>query len=81
MKNVYNWMIAKSFSLIFFEIGAPIGLEDTIVEVDEDVGVKELCARLNSESLMTEVTVIVTYEDNSALGKIIASMNHCCLTC
>ncbi len=41
--------------------------------VSEDVGMRELCARVMSGMLMRVVLVNVVYQDRNALSKFIAS--------
>ena len=49
--------------------GITIGLERTLVEVNENDGFVELCARVLSGNLMRDVLVMVVYEDRYAVGK------------
>ena len=46
-----------------------IGMEETMVNVDEDVGERELCAGLMSGQLTREVQVNVIFGDRTASGK------------
>ncbi len=54
-----------------FLAGVVIGLEDPSVEVREDVGDLELCARVISGELGREVVVMVIYVDRSAVGECV----------
>ncbi len=49
--------------------GVVIGLEETLVTVSEDVGMRELCASVMSGMVMRDVLVDVAYQDRSALGR------------
>ena len=44
-------------------------MEETLVEVSEDVGLRELCANITSGQLMRDVDVMVAYEGINAVGK------------
>ena len=48
-----------------------IGMDETMVNVDEDIGQRELCASIMSGELMREVQVMVVYADRTASGKCI----------
>ena len=56
----------RVFSTFF--AGVVIGMEETSVFVDEDVGERELCASVMSGTLGKEVMVMVVYEDRNAIG-------------
>ncbi len=49
--------------------GVVIGLEETLVTVSEDVGMRELCARVMSGTLMRDILVDVVYQDRNAMSK------------
>lgn len=47
-----------------------IGMEETTVTVQEDIGQRELCASImNNVELRRDVVVTIAYEDISAVGK------------
>ena len=48
--------------------GVLIGMEETSVFVDEDVGERELCASVMNGTLGKEVSVMVVYENRNAIG-------------
>ena len=48
--------------------GVLIGMEETSVFVDEDVGERELCASVMNGTLGKEVMVMVVYENRNAIG-------------
>ena len=45
-----------------------IGMDETMVFVDEDVGERELCASVMNGTLDKEVSVMVIYENRDAIG-------------
>ena len=45
-------------------------MNETIVDVPEDIGQRELCASVMSGQLAREVIVMVIYEDRNALSEL-----------
>ena len=46
-----------------------IGLEETVVTVNEDVGEREFCVGIMAGELMREIIVNVVYDERSAHSK------------